>query len=113
MVEEDLTGVDEKTHLWDVGEVDNKESIECYRCHKLGHYQSECPTWGDNANYAEFNDEEEMLLMATTNYEDVKEENWFLDSGYINHMVGNIDNCISLMRATRIQSNLLMIQRCL
>jgi hypothetical protein len=51
--------------------------------------------------------------MATTNYEDVKEEIWFLDSGYINHMVGNIDSCMSLMRATGIQSNLVMIQRCL
>jgi hypothetical protein len=30
-VEEDLTRVDEKTHLWDVGEVDNKESIEIFQ----------------------------------------------------------------------------------
>jgi hypothetical protein len=21
----------------------NKESIECYKCHKLGHFQYECP----------------------------------------------------------------------
>lgn len=23
----------------------NKETLECYHCHKLGHYQSECPDW--------------------------------------------------------------------
>jgi hypothetical protein len=41
----------------------SNDHIECYKCHKLGHYQSECPTW-EEANYAEFNEEEEMLLMA-------------------------------------------------
>jgi hypothetical protein len=41
----------------------NKEAVECYKCHKLGHYQSEC---GENANYAEVEDEEEMLLIAKT-----------------------------------------------
>ncbi|MCH91584.1 retrovirus-related Pol polyprotein from transposon TNT 1-94 [Trifolium medium] len=31
----------------------NKENVECYKCHKLGHMQSECPSWEeDNANYA-------------------------------------------------------------
>ncbi|PNX64350.1 retrovirus-related Pol polyprotein from transposon TNT 1-94 [Trifolium pratense] len=24
----------------------NKESIECYKCHKLGHYQADCPSLG-------------------------------------------------------------------
>jgi hypothetical protein len=43
----------------------SKEFIECFKCHKLGHYQSECPNWGENdANYAEFNDSEDMLLMT-------------------------------------------------
>jgi len=42
----------------------SKEMVECYRCHKLGHFQYECPTLEENANYDELDKEEEMLLMA-------------------------------------------------
>jgi RNase H-fold protein (predicted Holliday junction resolvase) len=44
----------------------NRETVEFYKCHKLGHYRNECPEWEDNANYAELEDEEETLLMART-----------------------------------------------
>ncbi|MCH85493.1 hypothetical protein A2U01_0006339, partial [Trifolium medium] len=61
-----------------------------YVCHKLGHYQSECPDWGESSNYAKMNEEEEMFLMAKTENDcDDKKEVWFLDSGCSNHMVGN------------------------
>jgi hypothetical protein len=30
----------------------------------LGHFQYECPEWNKETNYAEFDDEEELLLMA-------------------------------------------------
>lgn len=30
-----------------------KESVECYKCKKLGHYQYECPNLEANANYVE------------------------------------------------------------
>jgi hypothetical protein len=70
----------------------SKENIECFKCHKLGHYQSECPNWEDNANYAELDYEEETLLMAKTEQgNEVKEEAWYLDPGCSNHMIGNKD----------------------
>jgi hypothetical protein len=70
----------------------SKENVECFKCHKLGHYQNECPSWEDNANYAEFGEEEETLLMAKTDQgHEIQEEAWYLDSGCSNHMIGNKD----------------------
>jgi transposase InsO family protein len=68
----------------------NKENVECYRCHKLGHFQSECPTWEEkDANYAAYDDNEEVLLMAQENTPtSARDEAWFLDSGCSNHMIG-------------------------
>jgi len=34
----------------------NKDDIECYKCHKFGHFQYECPIWEKNANHAEVED---------------------------------------------------------
>lgn len=67
----------------------NKALVECYRCHNLGHFQYECPKGEKQAHYAEFNDPEEMLLMAHTDLSQRKKEGvWFLDSGCSNHMTG-------------------------
>ena len=68
----------------------NKELIECYNCHKLGHFQYECPGWTQGANFAELDEDEEMLLMAHVELHNAtREEVWFLDTGCSNHMTGN------------------------
>ncbi|KAK2427210.1 putative mitochondrial protein [Trifolium repens] len=70
----------------------SKEFVECYKCHKLGHYKNECPDWEGNANYVEQEYEEEMLLMAHSDLnEDFVKEPWYLDSGCSNHMIGSKD----------------------
>jgi hypothetical protein len=70
----------------------DKITVECYRCHKLGHFQYECPTMSNEANYAELNNEEEILLMSHVElYDNNREDAWFLDSGCLNHMCGDKD----------------------
>ena len=34
----------------------NKALVECYKCHKLGHFQYECPSWEKEAHYAELDE---------------------------------------------------------
>jgi len=34
----------------------NKDQIECFKCHRFGHYQYECSNSDGNVNYAEFDD---------------------------------------------------------
>jgi RNase H-fold protein (predicted Holliday junction resolvase) len=82
-----------------------RELVECYKCHKLGHYQHECPSWeSENANYAEFDDSEELLLMAQEKTSTAaKEEVWFLDSGCSNHMIGTKEWLFDLMTLSENQ----------
>lgn len=69
----------------------NKATIECYKCNMLGHYQWECPTWKKQANHAELDESEEMLLMSYAESNGIiRDKNvWFLDSGCSNHMCGD------------------------
>nr|GFA82250.1 hypothetical protein [Tanacetum cinerariifolium] len=84
----------------------NKETVECYRCHKLGHFSYECPSEKET-NYAGFNENEEVMLvaevqehvlMAITN-DDGKSPLWFLDSGCSNHMCGIKEKFITFDRS--------------
>ena len=66
----------------------DKAIVECYYCHKLGHFQWECPSKKKEANYAQT--QEEMLLMSYVDMNKANEEcMWFLDSGCSNHMCEN------------------------
>ncbi|KAJ8646671.1 hypothetical protein MRB53_008419 [Persea americana] len=68
----------------------NKATMECYRCHQLGHFRYECPSGNKETNYAELDEEEEMLLMSYVElYKARREDAWFLDSGCSNHMCGD------------------------
>lgn len=73
----------------------DKSNIECYRCHKFGHYKNECRTYmhnnkGENSNFAEMEQEEEiaLLLMTDTKEDTTKKYLWYLDTGCSNHMCG-------------------------
>ena len=68
----------------------NRAVIECFKCHQLGHYQYECPQWDKQANYAEIDEAEEMLLMTYVEmHKGRRNDVWFLDSGCSNHMCGD------------------------
>ncbi|XP_076921890.1 uncharacterized protein LOC143583475 [Bidens hawaiensis] len=80
----------------------NKETIECFKCHKLGHFAYECPDTKE-ANFMGFDENEEIMLMAwvddnvfmAQNNEECKNYLWFLDSGCSNHMCGVKDKFVS------------------
>ncbi|XP_019423075.1 PREDICTED: uncharacterized protein LOC109332546 [Lupinus angustifolius] len=40
----------------------NKAIIECFKCHRLRHYQYECPSSEKKTNYVELEEEEEEIL---------------------------------------------------
>ncbi|GJW58006.1 reverse transcriptase domain-containing protein [Tanacetum coccineum] len=42
----------------------DKSIIECYNCHKMGHFLYECSDLEKQANYVEKNEDEEFLLMS-------------------------------------------------
>lgn len=57
---------------------------------KQRRYQFECPSLKKEEKYVKFDEEEELLLMGHTKFQDIKDKwIWFLDSGYSNHMTGN------------------------
>lgn len=74
----------------------DKSKVECYRCHRYGHYRSECRT-NLNRNYSaksyfakkeEEEEEEITLLMVCQTNEETHRNLWYLDTGCSNHMCG-------------------------
>lgn len=51
----------------------NKDSTLCFKCHKMGHYKNECPTWERNVNCVD-EWKEDVLLMAQAD-QDIGEKN--------------------------------------
>ncbi|CAM8947308.1 unnamed protein product [Rhodiola kirilowii] len=37
----------------------NRDIVECFKCHKLGHFYYECPKLNKEANYAELHEDEQ------------------------------------------------------
>ncbi|KAH0707987.1 hypothetical protein KY289_013063 [Solanum tuberosum] len=73
----------------------DKSKVECYRCHKFGHYASDCYTRLPNdkekcesANFVE-NKEVETLLMAVHGGTKYESNIWYVDTGCSNHMCGS------------------------
>ena len=56
------------------GRAINKAIVECYRCHKLGHFQYECPSYAHYADYAKLDNDQEMLLMSYVETQNSKRE---------------------------------------
>ena len=42
----------------------NRATMECFKCHKLRHFQYECPNLNKKVNFTELNQEQETLLMV-------------------------------------------------
>lgn len=71
----------------------DKSNVECFRCHRYGHYKSECQTnlnrqSGENTNFAE-KEEDVPLLMVCHVKEETQQNMWYLDTGCSNHMCGD------------------------
>ncbi|GAA0141050.1 hypothetical protein LIER_02285 [Lithospermum erythrorhizon] len=79
----------------------NKATIECYKCHNLGHFQYECPKWKKEVNYtvAEEEEEDDLLLMAEINDDKMNEHIWYVDSGCSNHMCKDMELFTTLDRS--------------
>ena len=73
----------------------DKSKVQCYRCHKFGHYASNCYTRlpnlkekGESSNFIK-EKEVETLLMVVEDAKDNEAKIWFVDTGCSNHMSGS------------------------
>ncbi|XP_051143940.1 uncharacterized protein LOC127260274 [Andrographis paniculata] len=87
----------------------DKSHVECYTCHKFGHYSNECKYKGidEKAHYAQDYDDQDdhghALLMVTSTNEVSNSHTWFLDTGCINHMCSKRELFVELDESVRSQ----------
>ncbi|XP_047335471.1 uncharacterized protein LOC124938997 [Impatiens glandulifera] len=74
----------------------DKDTIECFKCQNLGHYQFECSKWNKEANYVELEEDELLLMAYVDDFERKRRDVWFIDSGCSNHMCSEKDMFSSL-----------------
>ncbi|KAK2970864.1 hypothetical protein RJ640_022306 [Escallonia rubra] len=71
----------------------NKKDVECFTCHRYGHYSWECQDdpkeENMKAHYAEeYKVGDDTVLLAHDGSKEEKENYWYLDTGANNHMCG-------------------------
>ncbi|KAK2988423.1 hypothetical protein RJ640_023970 [Escallonia rubra] len=71
----------------------NKKDVECFTCHRYGHYSWECrdeqKEENVKAHYAEENKVgDDTVLLAHDGSKEENENSWYLDTGASNHMCG-------------------------
>ncbi|XP_016544320.2 uncharacterized protein LOC107844406 [Capsicum annuum] len=79
----------------------DKSKIECYNCHKFGHYSWECRSnVKEKVNLVENNKkkDESTLLMALTKDYTNDYNSWYLDNGASNHMCGYEDKFVEIKK---------------
>ena len=79
----------------------DKSSVQCYNCHKFGHYSRKCRAPNnrikEKTNYTEQKTEEcETLLLAQNSDDKGIENTWYVDTGTSNHMCGKISMFVEL-----------------
>ncbi|KAL4280140.1 hypothetical protein GQ457_03G000400 [Hibiscus cannabinus] len=79
----------------------DKSKVECYSCHKLGHFSWECQNEGSNEERVNLIEdqqdvEEPTLLLALKNEENNDASTWYLDNGASNHMCGDKEAFVKL-----------------
>lgn len=71
----------------------DKSNVECFRCHKYGHYKSKCRVnlnkqRGERSNFAEKEEEVSLLMVCNVNQQ-ANKNLWYLDTVCSNHMCGD------------------------
>ncbi|KZV24117.1 hypothetical protein F511_41480 [Dorcoceras hygrometricum] len=77
----------------------DKSNVECYNCHKFGHYSYECRNNVEETNNFAENSTEEVnptLLLACKTIQEQDNDKWYLDSGASSHICGKKDLFVEL-----------------